>query len=452
MSKIIVHYVNQFFAGKGGEEMTDYKIEVIDGAIGPGIGIQTAIGSTGKIIKTIICGDNYFTKNENECLEFVENIFTNINPDIFIAGPSFNSMSYGLACGKISKLAYKMKIPAIGGLYEENPSYDEFNNFMQIVKTGNTAASMRYAIPAIADRVKDILSNKCVIVQNDNADNDVEKNEIDEFIALWRDELDVHLNEILDILSNAYESFTDTLSGDDKSNAYAALEIFTDGSFIKKISKKLKVIEEWYEQKYREALIIELKDSGVNPDKWLNNREKNWLEDALQNDINEVLVALEALKEPAKNLINELVGSNISIAVSGFVKGISLTVKKVVSNPVTGWVDCIADGVRSIFDNNTEYDEIEAKFTASMNRIIETFDFIESIDSIVVNRWSSEKAFQEDFEEEDNLQIEYQNDVNESNDSGDVPSRLKKLKELFESGIIDEDEYKAKKKELIDLL
>ncbi|UTC64976.1 glycine/betaine/sarcosine/D-proline family reductase selenoprotein B [Treponema sp. OMZ 788] len=446
MSKIIVHYVNQFFAGKGGEDMTDYKIEVIDGAIGPGIGIQTAIGNTGKIIKTIICGDNYFTKNENECLEFVENIFTNINPDIFIAGPSFNSMSYGLACGKISKLAYKMKIPAIGGLYEVNPSYDEFNNFMQIVKTGNTAASMRYAIPAIADRVKDILSNKCVIVQNGNA----EKNsEFDEFCDLWKNELDAHLNEIFDILSNAYNTFNDSLFAKDTVKAYAALEIFTDGSFIKKISKKLKVIEEWYEQKYRDALILELKDSSL--DKWLTNREANWLEDALQNDINEVLVALEALKEPAKNFIKDCVGSDIELFLRGSVKGISAGVKKITSNSSTGWIDGIAEGVLGLFGNDTEYDEIEAKFTASMNRIIETFDFINSINSIVVNKFTSEEAFQDGCEE-DNLQIEYQNDLNESNDSGDVPSRLKKLKELFESGIIDEDEYKAKKKELIDLL
>lgn len=35
MSKVIVHYINQFFAGKGGEDMADYKPEVIDGTAGP---------------------------------------------------------------------------------------------------------------------------------------------------------------------------------------------------------------------------------------------------------------------------------------------------------------------------------------------------------------------------------------------------------------------------------
>ncbi|UTY25520.1 glycine/betaine/sarcosine/D-proline family reductase selenoprotein B [Treponema denticola] len=424
-------------------------MEVVDGAIGPGIGIQTAIGDIGKIIKTIICGDDYFSKNENECLEFIENIFTNINPDVFIAGPSLNNISYGIACGKISKLAHRMKISVISDLCEENPLYDEFKYFMHIVKTGNSAASMRYAIPEIANKVKYILSNRLVILQDDNIDNAGDKNKVEEFLALWRNELDVHLNEIFDILSNAYESFNDSLLDGDKSKAYSALEIFTDGIFIKKISKKLKVIEEWYEQKYREMIITIFKDSDVNPSKWLANREVKWLEEALQNDINEVLAALEALKEPAKNCIKEFVGSGASMVVDGLVKGLSHSAKKMISNPETGWVDCIADGVRGIFGNNTEYDEIEAKFTASMNRIIEIFDFINSIDSIVVNRWSSEKAFQEDFEEEDNLQIEYKN---ESNDVDDISSRLKKLKELFDKGVLDEDEYKAKKKELIDLL
>ena len=292
MSKIIVHYINQFFAGKGGEDRADYKIEVVDGAIGPGIGIQTAIGDIGKIIKTIICGDDYFNKNENECLEFIENIFTNINPDIFIAGPSLNNISYGIACGKISKLAHRMKISVISDLCEENPLYDEFKHFMNIVKTGNSAASMRYAIPEIANKVKYILSNRLVVLQDDNIDNVGDKNKVEEFLALWRNELDVYLNEIFDILSKAYESFNNSLLDGDKSKAYAALEIFTDGSFIKKISKKLKVIEEWYEQKYREMIITIFKDSDVNPSKWLANREVKWLEEALQNDINEVLAAL----------------------------------------------------------------------------------------------------------------------------------------------------------------
>ena len=40
--KKIVHYINQFFAGKGGEDVADYKIEVIDGNAGPGFRQRSA--------------------------------------------------------------------------------------------------------------------------------------------------------------------------------------------------------------------------------------------------------------------------------------------------------------------------------------------------------------------------------------------------------------------------
>jgi len=33
MNKKIILYINQFFAGKGGEDMADYKIEIIDSMI-----------------------------------------------------------------------------------------------------------------------------------------------------------------------------------------------------------------------------------------------------------------------------------------------------------------------------------------------------------------------------------------------------------------------------------
>ena len=41
MEKIrVVHYINQFFANIGGEEMADIKPIIKEGAIGPGIALQ----------------------------------------------------------------------------------------------------------------------------------------------------------------------------------------------------------------------------------------------------------------------------------------------------------------------------------------------------------------------------------------------------------------------------
>ena len=162
MSKTIVHYINQFFAGKGGEDMADYKPEVIDGTAGPGTGIQAALGDAGKIVKTIICGDNYFNEHEEEALKFVKKVLADAKADLLIAGPGFNAGRYGMACGSASKAAFEMGIPAITGLYEENPGYDVFKAFMYTVKTGNSAVSMREAVPAIGKLAKKLLTGETI--------------------------------------------------------------------------------------------------------------------------------------------------------------------------------------------------------------------------------------------------------------------------------------------------
>ena len=162
MSKTIVHYINQFFAGKGGEDMADYKPEVIDGTAGPGTGIQAALGDAGKIVKTIICGDNYFNEHEEEALKFVKKVLADAKADLLIAGPGFNAGRYGMACGSASKAAFEMGIPAITGLYEENPGYDVFKAFMYTVRTGNSAVSMREAVPAIGKLAKKLLTGETI--------------------------------------------------------------------------------------------------------------------------------------------------------------------------------------------------------------------------------------------------------------------------------------------------
>ena len=40
----VVHYVNQFFAGIGGEEQAHVGVSVRDGAVGPGRALQQSLG------------------------------------------------------------------------------------------------------------------------------------------------------------------------------------------------------------------------------------------------------------------------------------------------------------------------------------------------------------------------------------------------------------------------
>lgn len=151
MSKKIVHYINQFFAGVGGEEKADIKPEVREGVIGPGMALNTALKGEAEIVATIICGDSYFNENLEEAKATILEMVKKYNPDLFIAGPAFNAGRYGVACGTIATaVKEELNIPAITGMYIENPGADMFKKSLYIIETGNSAAAMRTAVPAMA--------------------------------------------------------------------------------------------------------------------------------------------------------------------------------------------------------------------------------------------------------------------------------------------------------------
>lgn len=66
-----------------------------------------------------------------------------------IAGPAFNAGRYGMACGMVGKIAHDMGIPAVSGMYPENPGVETYRQYLYIIETGNSAASMRTALPAM---------------------------------------------------------------------------------------------------------------------------------------------------------------------------------------------------------------------------------------------------------------------------------------------------------------
>ena len=50
----IVHYINNFFAGAGGEEAAGMKPELHEGAMGPGLALKAAFGDDYEIVATIV--------------------------------------------------------------------------------------------------------------------------------------------------------------------------------------------------------------------------------------------------------------------------------------------------------------------------------------------------------------------------------------------------------------
>lgn len=152
MGKIrVVHYVNQFFAGIGGEEKADYKPELRMGTTPIGGQLQAALGEELDIVATIVCGDSYFNENLEKAKKEVMDMIKSQKPDLFIAGPAFNAGRYGVACGTITNAVQEeMNIPVLTGMYKENPGADMFKMKVLIVPTKDSAAGARDAIKKMA--------------------------------------------------------------------------------------------------------------------------------------------------------------------------------------------------------------------------------------------------------------------------------------------------------------
>ena len=144
----VVHYINQFFAQIGGEEKADYPAELRVGEIiGPGSAFQAAFGDEAEIIATIVCGDSYFNENIDKAKADILEMVKSQKPDLFIAGSAFNAGRYGVACGTITEAVLnELGIPALTGMYVENPGADMFSSKLYIVSTKNSAAGMRAAV------------------------------------------------------------------------------------------------------------------------------------------------------------------------------------------------------------------------------------------------------------------------------------------------------------------
>lgn len=151
----VVHYINQFYAGLGGEDTASVGISVREEPVGPGLLLAQNLGDDYQIVATIICGDNHIAENiEPVCAEFVE-IVKKYNAQLFIAGPGMNAGRYGVGCGAATAaVTEQLDIPAVTALYSENPGTDLYKDRCYILQTDNRANRMRIFIKDVADFAK----------------------------------------------------------------------------------------------------------------------------------------------------------------------------------------------------------------------------------------------------------------------------------------------------------
>ena len=147
----VVHYLNQFFGGLGGEEKAAVALEARAGAVGPGKLLEQLLGSDAEVVMTLICGDNYAVENQPSMIAAAVEKVREGQTDIFVAGPCFLAGRYGVAAGALcSAVQAKLGIPVITGMAQENPGADLYREVLYIVDSGDNAAKMREVLAKMA--------------------------------------------------------------------------------------------------------------------------------------------------------------------------------------------------------------------------------------------------------------------------------------------------------------
>lgn len=155
----VVHYINQFYAGMGGEEAAGTPPGTKSGAVGPGIYLGQVLAPAAEVVATVFCGDNYIGERGEEAANEVARLIAEAQPDLVITGPAFASGRYGLACGQVAKaVRATLQVPVIGGLHESSPALELYRNCMFAVPTGDTAVQMRASLDKMAHLANRLLS------------------------------------------------------------------------------------------------------------------------------------------------------------------------------------------------------------------------------------------------------------------------------------------------------
>jgi betaine reductase len=140
----VAHYINQFFAGLGGEDAAGAAPLRLRGAVGPGkgLGLEVAV--------TLACGDDYFGEHEEDALAELLQWLDEEEVGVLICGPSFGSGRYGYACGSLAREAARRGVPVVCGMHPESPGVLAAEGAAYVVPTDARVTGMRAALPAMA--------------------------------------------------------------------------------------------------------------------------------------------------------------------------------------------------------------------------------------------------------------------------------------------------------------
>src|SRR5439155_974766 len=152
----VLHYVNQFFGGIGGEDQAHVGITVKAGAVGPGRALEKALGDGARVEATLIGGDNFVSERGEEASRAIATELDRLKPDLLVAGPAFGSGRYGLACALVCKVAQPERVPPAPPITDLSRARIAMVTTGGLVRKGNpdkqvSANAIRYHRHAVAE-------------------------------------------------------------------------------------------------------------------------------------------------------------------------------------------------------------------------------------------------------------------------------------------------------------
>ncbi len=152
----IVHYLNLFFFGAGGEDAAASPPASQPGPVGPGRRLAQLLGADHEIVATVSCGDDDAAGRPESIAEIVALIAAQ-QPDLVVAGPAFTSGRYGLACARVAAASVAAGMPAVAAMHPDNPGLDEAGA-APVIATGEAARLMGAALDTLSAAVTKLLA------------------------------------------------------------------------------------------------------------------------------------------------------------------------------------------------------------------------------------------------------------------------------------------------------
>jgi betaine reductase len=170
----VIHCLNQFFGGLGGEEKGSLAPQWFEGPRGPGSLIERASADI-TVVGTVVVGDNYMAEAPDdgaaEIVALIEAQMAHdpeLRPDLVMAGPAFAAGRYGVSCGAICQAVQeRLGVPTVTAMHPDNPALDLYRQALIAVRTEADVMGMGEAIEGMVRVGLKLVAGEAIVPETD---------------------------------------------------------------------------------------------------------------------------------------------------------------------------------------------------------------------------------------------------------------------------------------------